>query len=39
MAEIEEVEEVDEGDQERVVLGRKEDTFAGFSWTGPSPKG
>lgn len=31
--------EVEESDQERVVLGKKEDTFAGFSWTGSEPEG
>lgn len=24
---------------ERVLLGQKEDTFAGFSWTGAEPEG
>ncbi len=28
-----------EEDQERVVLGQREDTFAGFSWTGAEPEG
>jgi len=36
---VAEIEEVEEDGQERVVLGRMEDTFAGFSWTGAEPEG
>jgi hypothetical protein len=35
MSEVESAQE----DEERVVLARKEDTFAGLSWTGEEPEG
>jgi len=31
--------EIEEEDESRVVLGQREDTFAGFRWTGAEPEG